>query len=172
MTDNPVRPKFGNRPLAVAKIYGDNRNASRTRRANVCDCITDHDGGLQSSVGGTYRASQYLRIRLLHAEGVLSANRNKAVGKSQISEQSNGQCFELVRANSETATACGHAVKSVCEPGKGKGSIGEMFGIMRDELFEQLLKPFWRKHMALGIETTRDHHPSASAHKIPRMLVG
>ncbi len=47
-----------------------------------------------------------------------------------------------------------------------------MFGIMCDKILEQLLKLIWRKNATLGIEAARDHHPGASAHKIPCMLVG
>jgi hypothetical protein len=43
---------------------------------------------------------------------------------------------------------------------------------MCDKILEQLLKLIWRKNATLGIETARDHHPGASAHKIPCMLVG
>jgi hypothetical protein len=46
--------------------------------ANVGD---DHDGGFQPSPGRTYRPSQDLRVRLLCAESVLTADRSKAVGE-------------------------------------------------------------------------------------------
>ena len=81
MTDNPVRTKFRDRPLVIPKVGGDNWDAYRARRANVGNGITDHDGGLRFPVGRTYRTSQDLRIRLLHAEGVLAADRNKAIGE-------------------------------------------------------------------------------------------
>ena len=66
--------------------------------------------------------------------------------------------------------ARGEKVKGLSEARKGKGSISEMFGIMCDEILEQLLKLIWRKNATLGIEAARDHHPGASAHKIPCML--
>src|SRR6478735_11577088 len=47
-----------------------------------------------------------------------------------------------------------------------------MFGIVRDKILEQLLKLIWRKNATLGIEAARNHHPGASAHKIPCVLVG
>jgi hypothetical protein len=55
----------------------------------------------------------------------------------------NGKRFELVRADGETAAACGEKVKGLREAWKGKGSISEMFGIMCDEILEQLLKLIW-----------------------------
>ena len=66
----------------------------------------------------------------------------------------------------------GEKVKGLSEARKGKGSISEMFGIMCDEILEQLLKLIWRKSATLGIEAARDHHPGASANKIPCALVG
>ncbi len=47
-----------------------------------------------------------------------------------------------------------------------------MFGIMCDEILEQLVKLIWRKSATLGFKAARDHHPGASANKIPRALVG
>src|SRR5262249_15226125 len=85
---------------------------------------------------------------------------------------SNGQCFELVRADGKTAAACHENLKRITDARKGKGSVGEMFGIMRDKILKQLLKLIWRQDTPLGVEATCDHQPGASAHKIPCLLVG
>ena len=56
---------------------------------NIGGGIADHDRALQVSAGGRDGAAQNLRIGLLDAERILSADRLEAVGKFEFFEQQN-----------------------------------------------------------------------------------
>jgi hypothetical protein len=75
---------------------------------------------LQRAAGRLNRPPQHLGVGLLHAEGVLAADRGKAWGEAERFQQEPRQALELVGADREAAAACGEAVElPASRPGNG-----------------------------------------------------
>src|SRR5487761_2051177 len=105
MADYAVRTVFGHRTLTVAEVDGNDGNAGRARSSDIGRGIANHDRVRRASAGCRDGPPQYLRIGVLQAERVLSADRREAVGEVELLEQQHRQSLELVGADGKPVAA-------------------------------------------------------------------
>ena len=136
MADYAVRIELGHRTIAVTEIDGDHRDTGRARGPDIGGGIADHDRIAQVTAGYRDSAAQYLRVRLLHPKSILPADGGEPVGQFELLEQQYRQSFELVGADGEPAAARREFIERFGQSGKGARAVGDVLGIVRDEIRE------------------------------------
>jgi hypothetical protein len=120
VADDLVRPQFRHRLFTVAEIDRNDRNAGGTRGANVGAGIAHHDRALHDAAGDRDGSAQHVRIGLLNAECILSADCREAVSEPECVEQQTRESFQLVGAHGEAETVGCKQVERSVNPGKGR----------------------------------------------------
>ena len=80
---------------------------------------------------------QYLRVRLLHAEGVLAADRGKARVSPSASSSSRDRPSSLLVQTAKRQPSRGQPVERRIKARKRPRAVGDMGGVVRDEIGEQ-----------------------------------
>ena len=76
-SDDASRPKLGNWNIAVAVIYGDNRNTGCPAGCDIDNRIAYHDGPIIAAAGTRDCAPERFRVRFLQPKRVSTANCNE-----------------------------------------------------------------------------------------------
>src|SRR3954454_2397524 len=171
MADNPVGAKLPNGRFAVAEIDRHDRN---TRSAGGCDIgagIAHHHRPLQRAASRPDRPPQDLGVGLLHAEGVLAADRGKAPAEAERFQQEPRQAFELVGANRKLAAARGKAIERRVETRKRLRAVGDVGAVIDDEIGEQSIYDAIGQNAALKFDPAFDHATGAAADDVARGCV-
>jgi hypothetical protein len=163
--NDPIGTQLGHRRLRIAVVDRDHRNVCRFPHGDVANGVSYHDRPTRRSAGLPDRTSQQLGIRLLQPKRVSAANCNEPVRQPQRIKKAPRQPFKLVGAHRQAATALRKLIERSFEPGKRPRTVGNVGGIMLDEVSHQLVY-FCRGEAApLGSETALDHLScSASNH--------
>src|SRR5262245_38512892 len=122
-------------------VDGNDWNSCRAGGSDVADGIPDHDGVTGIAAGTRDRAPQQVRMGLLQPERVRPANGGEAICEAKRVKQPHREPLELVGADRKTAAAGGELVERCFEAGERSGAVGDVRGIVLNEVFDEAVDP-------------------------------
>ena len=116
--------------------------------------------------------AQEIGIGFFQPERVRAANRHETLRQPECIEQPHRQPFQLVGADRQAAAAGAEFIECGFETWERTGTIGDMRGVMGDELLDQPIHFRRGELAAFGFQRALNQRSGAATHQVARDVVG